>query len=112
LTAYDADTVERDLAFSRCENEKLQAQISILGGDPTVAPEASTPGPRRPQSRYAPGAPLRCLRCGLTLHAATIQHEQALVFASCCPRCDGQLTTGEADNNPADPRSEPSIYLG
>ena len=41
--------------------------------------------------RFTPGDMLRCLRCGLTLHAATIEHEQALVFASVCPRCDGPL---------------------
>ena len=67
----------------------------------------------RPQAQrrftQAKDAPLRCPACGLTLHAATIQHEQALVFASCCPRCDGQLTIGAASDSPD---LAPSIYLG
>ena len=62
--------------------------------------------------RFTPGAALRCPTCGLTLHAATIQHEHALVFASCCPRCDGPLPPIVASDRAVEARSEPSIYLG
>ena len=47
------------------------------------------------------GLPLHCPQCKLTLHAATVQHEQALVFASCCPRCDGPLATSAASDDAA-----------
>lgn len=62
--------------------------------------------------RFTPGAALRCPSCGLSLHAATIQHEHALVFASCCPRCDGPLPPIVASDRAVEGRSEPSIYLG
>ena len=57
----------------------------------------------------ASGHPVRCPECGLTLHAATVAHEQSLIFASCCPRCDGQLT---AQLHEAASCPEPSIFLG
>jgi hypothetical protein len=56
---------------------------------PTVA--VASREREKPQCRFAPADVLSCPRCGLALHAATIEHEQALVFASCCPRCDGPL---------------------
>jgi len=65
-----------------------------------------------PAGRFTLGTALRCPTCGLTLHAATIQHEHALVFASCCPRCDGPLPPIVASDRPVDARREPSIYLG
>jgi len=57
MTANDSNTVaQRELASPRREHEK-------------------------PKSRFTPGDLLPCPRCGLTLHAAVIEHEQALVFA-------------------------------
>jgi hypothetical protein len=89
MAADDADTAERDRVL--------------------FAPAHESPYPRR---RFTPGAALRCPTCGLMLHAATIQHEHALVFASCCPRCDGPLPPIVASDRAAEARSEPSIYLG
>ena len=59
---------------------------------------------------FAQDAPVRCPQCGLTLHAATIQHEHALVFASCCPRCDGRLAGSAASgaNAAGRPSSQPA----
>jgi hypothetical protein len=54
----------------------------------------------QPKRRFTRSDPLRCPRCGLALHAGVIEHEQALVFASCCPRCDGPLPMHEATVNP------------
>jgi len=88
MTASDADRAARDCAEPHHEDE--------------------TPQTRR---RFTPDGPLRCPECGLALHPATIQHEQALVLASCCPRCDGQLIVG-ARENLADSAAEPSVYLG
>ena len=89
MVANDPDAVERDLGvFGRASE------------DP------------RTRRRFTPGAALRCPACGLMLHAATIQHEHALVFASCCPRCDGPLPPIVASNRPVAAASEPSIYLG
>jgi uncharacterized paraquat-inducible protein A len=34
---------------------------------------------------------VRCRRCGAVLDAAAIDAERVLVFAACCPRCDGLL---------------------
>ncbi len=89
MTAYDADAVERNLGGLHRPFERAQAQ-----------------------RRFTPGAALRCPACGLTLHAATIEHEQALVFASCCPRCDGPLPPTAASFRSVAARCEPSIYLG
>jgi len=89
MAAHDGDPVGRDRGFFRRDYE--------------------SPQPRR---RFTVGPPLRCPTCGLTLYAATIQHEQALVFASCCPRCDGPLPAIVASDRPVVSRSEPSIYLG
>ncbi len=66
----------------------------------------------RARRRFTAGAALRCPTCGLALHAATIQHEHALVFASCCPRCDGPLPPIVPGERPVAARCEPSIYLG
>ena len=60
------------------------------------------------RGRFTPGAALTCPHCGLTLAAAAIEHEHALIFAACCPRCDGRLTNRATDTQQADP----SIYLG
>jgi hypothetical protein len=89
MAADDADTTERDPVLFDPANE--------------------SPHARR---RFTPGTALRCPTCGLTLHAATIQHEHALVFASCCPRCDGPLPPIVASDRAVGARSEPSIYLG
>ncbi len=88
MAVSDADAVERNLDVARRAYENAPAR------------------------RFMPGAALRCPTCGLMLHAATIQHEHALVFASCCPRCDGPLPPIETGDRPAEARSEPSIYLG
>jgi hypothetical protein len=50
---------------------------------------------------------MRCGRCGLTLHRGAVQHDHTIVFASCCPRCDGPLV--EAISTAA---VDPSVYLG
>jgi len=54
----------------------------------------------------------RCTRCGTTLRPATIRHEQTLVFASCCPYCDGALTDAAASSGPAGQGVESSVFLG
>lgn len=89
--------------------EQLRAQVSDYDAatGPTVA--ASHPG-FAPAPAPAAEAPLRCPNCGLTLHPATIRHEQVLVAAACCPRCDGPLTRDEEQSVEA--QAEPSIYLG
>jgi len=85
MTGNDSSTVaQREPAYSCREHEK-------------------------PKSRFTPGDLLRCPRCGLALHPAVIEHEQALVFASCCPRCDGPLPTltRRPSTPPATTNSEP-----
>jgi uncharacterized paraquat-inducible protein A len=81
---------------------------------PERAPGRFDPSRESPpaRGRFASGTALRCPTCGLTLHAATIQHEHALVFASCCPRCDGPLPPIVASDRPLDASRDPSIYLG
>jgi uncharacterized protein YbaR (Trm112 family) len=66
----------------------------------SVALNPSSVDQERP-GRFIPGVPLHCPQCKLTLHPATVQHEQALVSASCCPRCDGPLTATAASDNAA-----------
>jgi uncharacterized paraquat-inducible protein A len=78
---------------------------------PPTAADPESHAAARPR-RFTPGLPSHCPECGLTLHAVTVQHEQALVFASCCPRCDGPLTTGTANDSAASLRPEPSISVG
>jgi hypothetical protein len=89
MVANDPDAVQRDLGVLGRGIEDRQAR-----------------------RRFTPGAAMRCPSCGLILHAATIQHEHALVFASCCPRCDGPLPPIVAGERAVEARSEPSIYLG
>jgi uncharacterized paraquat-inducible protein A len=61
---------------------------------PTTVPVATVRIPhRRVASGLVPEQTMRCTRCGLTFHPATIQHDQTLLFAACCPRCDGQPRT-------------------
>jgi hypothetical protein len=76
--ARDLVASRREAAALRRENDRLRARL--------------TPGIEvwhQPAHELA-GA-MRCRRCGLTLHGGAIQHDQTLVFASCCPRCDGPL---------------------
>ena len=42
-------------------------------------------------SRLIPNQTMCCARCGITFHPAALQHDRALLLASCCPRCDGPL---------------------
>jgi hypothetical protein len=63
-----------------------------------VAADLSSLIPELPR-RFLSGLPLYCAHCGVTLDAFTVEHEQTLVFASCCPRCDGPLTTGAGSDN-------------
>ena len=55
--------------------------------------------------RSARDAVLRCDDCGLVLRPGAVLHDQALMLASICPRCDGTLSVMTA-------RPDPSIYLG
>jgi hypothetical protein len=55
--------------------------------------------------RSARDAVLRCNDCGLILRPGAILHDQALILALVCPRCDGTLS--DLSTTP-----EPSIYLG
>jgi hypothetical protein len=58
------------------------------------APLASSEIPRQcsPHGpRLIPDQTMRCARCGITIHPAALQHDRALLLASCCPRCDGLL---------------------
>jgi hypothetical protein len=58
------------------------------------APLASDVAPRR-RGPYGPhlipDQIMCCARCGVTIHPAALQHDRALLLASCCPRCDGLL---------------------
>ena len=60
---------------------------------------------RNERPRSARDAVLRCDDCGLILRPGAIVHDQALILASICPRCDGTLSAVTA-------KPEPSIYLG
>lgn len=51
--------------------------------------------------RSARDAVLRCDDCGLTLRPGAILHDQALILASICPRCDGGLTDVTAIPEPS-----------
>jgi len=53
--------------------------------------------------RLRPGSAMGCTRCGMTVHPAAVQHDQALLLASCCPRCDGPLVPHSA--RPVEPTS-------
>ncbi|MGH2849855.1 MAG: hypothetical protein ACRDLP_04500 [Solirubrobacteraceae bacterium] len=55
--------------------------------------------------RSARDAVLRCEDCGLVLRPGAVLHDQALMLASICPRCDGALSVMTAT-------PDPSIYLG
>jgi hypothetical protein len=111
MTAEGADTVVRDV--SRLDSgipawrhtRKPRADQISRAGETLATSAPSSPIP-------AADRRLRCTRCGLTIHPATIRHEQTLVFASCCPRCDGELAEAGVSASPAHIRSEPSIYLG
>jgi len=56
-------------------------------------------------SRLIPPRAMRCARCGMTVHPAAAQHDQALLLASCCPRCDGPLVPHDA--RPSNRRATP-----
>ena len=95
--------LHREIATLRRENDKLRAQLRTLSDKSTSTDRRVPP---------IPGGPRRCLRCGYTLNHAAIQHNLALVFASCCPRCDGPLA-GETGTDPtSSTRPDPSTHLG
>jgi hypothetical protein len=52
-----------------------------------------------PPRRLPDGLPSYCAHCDVTLDEITVEHEQTLVLASCCPLCDGPLTTNKANDN-------------
>jgi len=59
------------------------------------------------------GSPVvRCRRCGLTVGPGTVQQDRVLLFAACCPRCDGPLVAEADDGSAHRGIAEPSIYLG
>jgi hypothetical protein len=100
----------RELASSRAEtaalrreNDKLRARLRTLA--------APAPVQRRTEARR-PGGFIRCHRCGLTLNQAAIQHDHVLVFASCCPRCDGPLDHEAGTAAFELPRPDPSTHVG
>ena len=76
--------------------ERLRAQLASLSSD-----------------RGAGKSTVRCSRCGLTVGPGTVQQDRVLLFAACCPRCDGQLVAADEDDGSAHRGiGEPSIYLG
>jgi hypothetical protein len=65
------------------------------------------------QSHRAPRRLLRCRRCGFAVDTIAGHPDEALLRASCCPRCDGRLVMVAAGARRAPrPRAEPSIYVG
>ena len=73
---------------------------------PTDAPIATVliPHYRVTASTLVPEQTMHCTGCGITIHPAALQHDRALLLASCCPRCDGRLVP----QTPAGTRSVPS----
>jgi 4-oxalocrotonate tautomerase len=59
-----------------------------------------------------PGERMRCVQCALVVDAAAFEHDQVLLSACCCPRCDGPLVRLEASSDSAHSVCDPSIYLG
>jgi hypothetical protein len=91
MNTYDAETAPRDAAVLTRTPEMPHAQSSTIDGEPTAT--VLILHHRVPQSSLVPERAMRCSRCGMTVHPAAVQHDQALLLASCCPRCDGQLTS-------------------
>jgi hypothetical protein len=81
--------------------------------DRRLSAGAPAPRPRDRQSHRAPRQLLRCRRCGFAVDTIAGHPDEALLRASCCPRCDGRLVTIAAGTRRAPrPRAEPSIYVG
>ena len=103
-------TLEQQNAKLRAHLLRLDASAAI---DDTETVHSSETGRGLFQSTRAPGGPLRCRQCGLTLHGAVAQHDQTLLLASVCPRCDGPLASDAASRELSDAAfGDPSIYLG
>jgi len=80
----------------------------------TSAPVGSQPSSRSPARprRLITTLPVRCPQCGVTLRTATVEHEQTLVLACCCPRCDGALSTGTDRERGSGREPEPAAQFG
>ena len=100
LLLHDLAASRREAAALGRENDRLRAQLKIG--------ETRT-GARGPRDDRFAGGPVRCRRCGRSLELASMQRDETLVLASCCPWCDGPLvgvgTTGQPD-------PDPSVFLG
>lgn len=68
------------------------------------APIATVLIPHR-RLALSPEPTMHCVRCGITIHPASFQHDRTLLLASCCPRCDGQLIPYDA--RPSDREATP-----
>ena len=64
-------------------------------------PFATIPTAHVPDRPLVPERTMRCRRCGVTIHPAALQHDQVLLLAACCPRCDGPLIDEGAVPSPA-----------
>jgi hypothetical protein len=109
--ALDLADARRACATLKRENAKLRAHLLRLDASAAIDDTETVRSPF--QSTRAPGGPLRCRQCGLTLHGAVAQHDQTLLLASVCPRCDGPLARDAASGErSAELFGDPSIYLG